>query len=292
MQYEIIPAGSGELLESPVWDDKTNTISWVDILSGTIFKYDPASGTCDAFHVGQQVGAIATKKSGGYIAALQNGFAEIDIEKRLVNMIADPEADIPGNRFNDGKCDPAGRFWAGTMSILGETNLGSLYVLNHNFSTQLKIKDVSCSNGMAWSKDHSTFYFIDSPTHQVAAYDYDIATGNICNRRIAISVHVEDGMPDGMTIDSEGMLWVALWGGAKVQRWNPHTGKLVSHINLPCSNITSCTFGGDSLGDMYITSARTGLSEEQLKTEPLAGSLFVLKNCGHFGLPAYIFNNS
>jgi sugar lactone lactonase YvrE len=292
MQYEIIPGGSGQLLESPVWDNTNNTISWVDIISGTIFKYNPGLGITNAFQVGQQIGAIAIKRSGGYIAALQNGFAEIDVEMHAVTMIADPEAGILGNRFNDGKCDPAGRFWAGTMSSSGEKSRGSLYVLNGDFSIETKIHDVSCSNGMAWSKDSSTFFYIDSPTQQVAAYNYDIVSGTISSKRIVIEIPVEDGMPDGMTIDSEGMLWIALWGGAKVQRWNPGTGKLVSAISLPCSNITSCSFGGPTLGDLYITSARTGLFEEQLKAQPLAGSLFVLKNCGHVGLPAYVYNNS
>lgn len=292
MQHEIIPVSPGELLESPVWDSKTNTISWVDIVNGTIFQYDPSTGKCDTLQTGQQVGAIAIRKSGGYIAALQNGFAEVNIESGALKFITDPESHLPGNRFNDGKCDPAGRFWAGTMSVAGEVNCASLYVLDSDLTVETKITGVSCSNGMAWSIDHSTFFFIDSPTRQVVAYDYDIVTGNISNERVAISIPIEDGMPDGMTIDSEGMLWIAIWGGGQVKRWNPITGKFISKFTLPCTNITSCTFGGENLTDLYVTTARMGLSGIQLKTQSLAGSLFVIQNCGHTGLPAFVFDDN
>ena len=292
MKWETVTNSISELGEGPVWDANSRRIIWIDISKGDIHQYDPHKKEQQTFHIDQKIGSVALKKSGGLIAALQHGFASIDIEQKKIKMIADPEADLPDNRFNDGKCDPAGRFWAGTMSDSGKEKAGSLYTMEKDLSIVRKISEVGCSNGLAWSSDHSTFYFIDTPTKQVAAYDYDIATGNINNRRIVVTIPDGDGLPDGMTIDSEGMLWIALWGGWKVQRWNPHTGKLLDHILLPVSQVTCCTFGGETFNDLYITSAKEGLADDERKKQPLAGSLFVVKNCGYTGLPAVSFHDS
>lgn len=291
IKWEIITDQISELGEGPVWDSVARRIIWIDIEKENIHQYYPTENKQQTFHVGQKIGAVALKRSGELIAALQHGFATIDFKQEKVEPIVDPEAHLVGNRFNDGKCDPAGRFWAGTMSISGKENKGSLYALEKDLSVSVKINDVGCSNGLAWSNDHSSFYFIDTPTRQVAAYDYNISNGNIDNKRIVICIAERNGFPDGMTIDSEGMLWIALWGGWKIERWNPHTGKLLDHVLLPVSQVTSCTFGGDKLNDLYITSARTGLSEIELKEQPLAGSLFVVKNCGYHGLPAVAFDD-
>ncbi len=144
---------------------------------------------------------------------------------------------------------------------------------------------------MAWSPDHQTFYYIDTPTLEVVAYDYAVETGRISNKRIAIGIPAEEGFPDGMTIDKEGMLWIAHWDGWQVTRWNPNSGKKLLSIPLPAAKITSCTFGGDDLQDLYITSACTGLTEKMHDEQPLAGSLFVLKNCGFQGIEAAVFDS-
>jgi sugar lactone lactonase YvrE len=236
------------------------------------------------------IGAIAICKKGHFIAALKNGFGFIDRISGATRMISNPEPHLPGNRFNDGKCDPSGRFWAGTMSHTDEPEKGSLYLLDKDLTITQKIEKVSISNGLAWSPDHDTFYYIDSPTKKVAAFNYDKTNGDIKNKSTVIQFSNDEGTPDGMTIDSEGMLWIAHWDGWQISCWNPETGEKIRTIPLPVSRVTSCCFGGKNLGDLYITSARTGLSDDQLKKEPLAGSLFVIKNTGFHGLPAFEFD--
>lgn len=287
--WKVVVPHTSSLGEGPVWDISKKLLYWVDILENEIHWFSPVQGTHHTHRLDQMVGAIAFNSTGGLIAALENGFALVDIEKDCQKMIASPEVHLPDNRFNDGKCDPAGRFWAGTMSISGEPGAGNLYVVEKDLSVSTKIENVSCSNGLAWSLDNKTFYFIDTPTRQVAAYDYDIKTGNITNRRIVINTPDKDGYPDGMTIDSEGMLWIAFFDGWKVARWNPYTGEMLLSVYLPVSKITSCTFGGETLADIYITSAKEGLSEMELKYQPLAGSLFVIENSGFKGQGSYEF---
>jgi sugar lactone lactonase YvrE len=289
---EVIVGHRSLLGEGPVWDAKRKTICWIDILKGEIHEYSPSEGWQKTISVNQMIGAVAICQNGHFIAALKKGFGFVDRNSGDVSMIASPEADLPGNRFNDGKCDPAGRFWAGTMSHTDEPEQGSLYVIDSALSVQKKIEKTSISNGMAWSSDHKTFFYIDTPTFTVAAFDFNKTTGQISNKRIVIRVLQNDGSPDGMTIDSEGMLWIAHWDGWQITRWNPDTGKKIYAVPLPVARVTCCTFGGNDLQDLYISSARNGLSEDQLKKQPLAGSLFVMKKTGYYGLPAFEFNHS
>ena len=275
--------------EGPVWDAKKQVVCWVDILNGAIHGYAPKNKVHTTILLNQLIGAFAFCNDGNFIAALQNGFAFIDKASGEINMIEDPEAHLPGNRFNDGKCDPAGRFWAGTMALTEEAGAGSVYTIEKNVGVTKKINNVSISNGMVWSADHTTLYYIDSPSFKVVAYDYDTTTGHISNERTIITISAADGVPDGMTIDTEGMLWIAHWDGWQVTRWNPATGEKLFHFTLPVGRVTSCTFGGQSLEDLYITSARVGLTDEALKSQPLAGALFVIPNCGFKGLPAFEF---
>jgi sugar lactone lactonase YvrE len=286
---EVVTDHSSLLGEGPVWDAANKQILWIDILKGEIHQYVPEKKMHKTFKVNQMIGAIALRSSGGIVAALQHGFALIDLEKETVKPIADPEAHLAENRFNDGKCDAAGRFWAGTMSVLDTPEAGSLYVLDSDLSVSVKIQGVGCSNGIAWSPDGSILYYIDTLTRQVAAFDYDVIHGNISNKRTVINIPEAEGYPDGMTIDTEGMLWIAMWDGWKVARYNPGTGKLIQNILLPVSKVTSCTFGGEKLQDLYITSAKTGLTKSDLSEQPLAGCLFVIKNCGFTGMEASRF---
>lgn len=289
-RWELVVDHSCLLGEGPIWDQRNKRILWLDILNGEIHQFSSIQQKHQVMKVGQPVGAVAFRTSGGLIAALQHGFAAIDLENEAIHMISDPESHLPSNRFNDGKCDPVGRFWAGTMDNAEEQEgAGNLYMLNTDLSVSLKIENVTCSNGLAWSPDHRTFYYIDTPTRQVVAYDYEAASGSIHSKRTIITIPVEEGYPDGMTIDAEGMLWVAHWDGWKVSRWNPSTGKLVDSIRLPVSRVTSCTFGGENLEDLYITTAKKGLGEIALKAQPLAGSLFVIKNMGIKGSPPSYF---
>jgi sugar lactone lactonase YvrE len=288
---QVLTHHSCLLAEGPVWDAARERLLWVDILLGEIHSYYTDTREHRIFKAGQTVGSFALRASAGLVASFQNGFAHVDLETESIQWLTDPEADKPDNRFNDGKCDPAGRFWAGTMSVSGKKSAGSLYALEASGEAVLKIPGVSVSNGLAWSPGHTRFYFIDSPTNQVASYDYDIETGNLSNQKIAVTIPPEMGKPDGMTIDTEGMLWVALWNGWSVTRWNPYTGELLEQIKLPVAQVTSCTFGGKELEDLYITTAKVGLSNEELEKQPLAGSVFVVNNMRVKGLPAVLFKD-
>jgi len=277
------------LAEGPLWDVKRKAICWIDILNGRFHEYSSLNQSHKAIELGQMIGSFAFCTDGNLIAALQNGFVFVDRETGKQIPIADPEKHLPNSRFNDGKCDPAGRFWAGTMSLSEDTGAGSLYVLDSDLKCSRKIKGVTISNGMAWSADRKTFYYSDTPTLAITAFDYDELSGEISNRRTIITIAEKEGYPDGMTIDNEGMLWIAHWNGWQVTRWNPNTGIKLLSIKLPVAKVTSCTFGGENFDDLYITSAKVDLTEQELKVQPLAGSLFVIKQSGFSGWPAFEF---
>jgi len=272
--------------EGPVWDWRTGRLLWVDIEGFEVHISVPHTREHGVINVGQYVGSLAVRESGGVILALKSGFAALEIETGEITPLAEAEPHLPGNRFNDGKCDPAGRFWAGTLALDEDhgAGKGSLYCLDINHHVELKIPGIWISNGLAWSGDERTMYFIDSPTQKVVAYDYQRATGEIAHPRTVITVPDEMGTPDGMTSDVEGMLWIAHWNGSQVCRWNPVTGELLAVIHVPVSRPTSCVFGGKDFDTLYITSARTRLSEETLATQPLAGSIFKCRP-GVRGLP-------
>ena len=276
--------------EGPVWDFRRKSIYWVDILNGQIHEYHPSDKIHKVISVQQMIGAMAICKNGRFIAALKNGFGFIDRDSGAVSMISNPEADLPGNRFNDGKCGPDGRFWAGTMSHTDEPEKGSFYLLDTDLSVTKKMERVSISNGIAWSPDHKVFYYIDTPTFTVAAFDFDQVNATIINKKTAIRIPENEGSPDGMTIDQEGMLWIAHWDGWQITRWNPLSGKKMLSIPFPVARVTSCCFGGVDFRDLYVTSAKTGLTAEQLHEQPLAGSLFVIRNIGYKGLPLFEFD--
>lgn len=289
MNWEVAGSFRCHLGEGPVWDVASQSVLWVDVAEGNIHQLCVDSGSHSKYFTGQQTGSIALEETGMLVAALQNGFFLINLRDRTQVPLADPERHLPGNRFNDGKCDPAGRFWAGTMSVQNEPGAGKLYCLDRDGSVSAKISGVGCSNGLAWSPDQQTFYFIDSPAQNVVAYDYDVATGKICNSRTILEIPPQNGIPDGMTIDTKGMLWIALWGGGKVIRVSPQTGTILDQIALPVSQVSSCTFGGAGLRDLYITSASIGLTDNELQQQPLAGSLFVCKNTPFQGYEPHYF---
>lgn len=270
--------------EGPIWDEAKGVLYWVDILSNMVYEYNPATGENRGYNVGQHVGTVVPRASGGLMLAVYDGFAAFEPSTGQLTLLADPEADLPQNRFNDGKCDPAGRFWAGTMAYTDQSTQGSLYRMDADLSVHKMLGDIGISNGIVWSLDNQIMYYIDSMANTVRAFDYDLATGNISNERVVIRT---DGMglPDGMAIDAEGMLWVAHFGGSCVRRWNPHTGKVIGTIEMPASQITACAFGGADYSTLYITSAATGLD---LAKEPQAGGLFMV-NPGVKGVPTFSF---
>jgi len=273
--------------EGPVWDRRAGNLYWVDIEGFAVHRYDPETRNHKIIDVGQYVGSVAIRKSGGLIAALKSGFASLDPDTGAIENIADAESHLPGNRFNDGKCDPAGRFWAGSLALDERDRAGkaNLFYLDVDCSVRLMKPGVTISNGLAWTHDEQTMYYIDSETEKVVAYDYDRVSGDISHPRTVIEVNaLEKGWPDGMAIDEEGMLWVAHWDGGHVCRWNPQTGAELAEIIVPASRPTSCVFGGKDFDTLYITTARTGLKPEKLAQEPLAGSIFKCRP-GVRGLP-------
>ncbi len=272
---QLVYDAKAALGEGAIWHAQKKVLYWVDIMAGLVHIYDPATGNDRTVNVGQPVGTVVPRKSGGVMVAVQHGFASLDLDTGKLNIIHDPEKHLPGSRFNDGKCDPAGRFWAGTMAMGADrTEVSGLYCMDTDHSVRPMLDKVTISNGIVWSRDNSTMYYIDTPTLVVAAFDYDLASGSISNRRVAISIPKEMGLPDGMAIDAEGMLWIAHFGGSRVTRWNPANRALLETVQVPVSNVTSCAFGGPKLDELYITTARIGLDEASLAKQPQAGGLF------------------
>lgn len=268
--------------EGPMWDAGRGCIRWLDITAGTIHQLQPAGGAHTALRIGQMVGAVAPRQGGGWVAALQAGLGTIDPQTGQTTLLAAPEAHLPGNRFNDGKCDPAGRFWACTLAMDGTRNAGALYVLEGGRVTR-KQAHLSVPNGLAWTADGRTMYHIDTPQGQVFAYDFEPDTGNLSNSRTVITFPNGAGLPDGMTIDTEGMLWIGHFGGWQIGRWDPRSGRQLAQVRLPAAHVTSCAFGGENLSDLYITTAQEGLTKTELDDQPLAGCLFVVRDCGFTG---------
>lgn len=279
LQPKIVLDHICKLGEGPVWDAASNSILWLDILKGEIHQFNTNTKQNSIFTAGEMIGCIAPREQGGFIAGLENGIGFIDIEKKEVKHIINPEEGL-NNRFNDGKADAAGRFWLGSMSKTEEENNGNFYMVDTDLSIHRKLENVSISNGLAWNADNTILYYINTPTNYIFAFDFDMETGSINNQRVVVDLTHEKGFADGMTIDEEGMLWVAFYDGWRVARYNPVTGDLLQQVDLPVANATCCTFGGENLTDLYITTASKEMSDEALQQQPHAGKLFVVKNTG------------
>jgi sugar lactone lactonase YvrE len=276
--------------ESPVWHPQEQSLYWIDIQGKHIHRFHPASGQNDTFDLPEIVTCIALRAAGGLILTLKKHFAFFDPATLALERLAEVESDIPNNRFNDGKCDPQGRFWAGTMdAVHWSAPAGHLFRLDANKTVTTMQTDVICSNGSAWSPDGRTMYYTESFRYTVFAYDFDAADGAIANRRPFVTVDSNGGgFPDGMTVDSDGFVWSNLVGLGQIRRYDPN-GKLERIVQLPVPRATDCTFGGADLQTLYITTARETMTPEQLAAAPLSGSLFAL----HYdvpGLPAHTFS--
>lgn len=286
MRPELLFDAKAHLAEGPVWDAHAQTLYWVDILDKRIY-----AGSELLVELDECVGCIAPCQNGGLVLTKRSSFWKLDqiqdepasVRTTLISALAEPSS----NRFNDGKCDPRGRFLAGTMAMNETDSTGSLYSLAGKAVTKL-LDDVTISNGMAWSPNHKTFYYIDTPTRAVRAFDYDLDAGTIANARAVVQIPEGFGWPDGMTSDTQGNLWIAMWGGAKITRWDPNTGELLEQIPIPAMNVSSCVFGGRDMNELYITSARKGLDEAILKRYPLTGGVFRLETSVE-GMPSFEF---
>lgn len=258
--------------EGPVWDPRRGRVIWVDIPNGHVLSTDPADGSTQFRELDRAVGVVLPRASGSYVAALQDGFYAL-ADAGEPELIAAVEADDPVTRFNDGEIDPQGRLWAGTMGWEAEPGRGALYRLDPGGSVTQVLDDITISNGLGWSPDGATMYYADTATARIDRFDFDPVSGDVANRREFVTIHHGGGRPDGLTVDSEGAVWVATWGGYGVHRYLPD-GTLDAVIPLPVSNVSSIELGGPDLRDAFITTAWELLSEEEHAAQPLAGSLF------------------
>ncbi len=279
---QVTPVGAHVSVwgEGPIWHQ--NRLLYVDIEAHKILAYDPATQVEKVWDVGQRVGTVVPRASGGLVWAGDTGFHFLDEGTGLSTAIGDPESDLPDNRFNDGKCDPAGRLWAGSIA-LNKLPEASLYCLHTDLRIEKKFSPVTNSNGIIWSRDASTMFYIDTPSKKVRAFDFDRATSAISHERVIWDTSADPSSPDGLTIDSEDRLWIAFCHGAKVVCFDPATQKVIEQIDFPCVETTACAFGGPDLRDLYVTTGlKPGLTEE------LAGRLFVCRP-GAQGMPSDAF---
>lgn len=280
--------------ESPVWEEKEGALLYVDITGQKVCRWNPQTNQVQTIAVDAPIGSVALRKSGGYVVAVGRRFGSISWEDHSVTTLANIDDDKPNNRFNDGKVDPQGRFFAGTMSqeirpAVVERNQGSLYTLFADHSVVKNFDQVDISNGLEWSLDHKTFFYIDSLSYNVDAFDYDVTTAQISNRRHMYKLEKDEGIPDGMCIDAEGKLWVACYSGGRVVRLDPETGKRIQTVKLPVDKTTSCCFGGKDYSEMYVTSATDGMDEAMRARQPQSGGIFKITGLGVKGIPPYSF---
>ena len=283
LRAELVWEDGAVLAEGPCWDLERGVLWWVDIVSHKVHALDPRMRMDRSWDVGGYVGAVVPRRAGGLVVALQDGLYALDPDTGERTPLARVEHG-PQVRFNDGKCDPAGRFWAGTMSTNEQPAMGALYALEADRTVRRVIAPVTVSNGLGWSPDRGTMYYIDSPTRQVLAYPYDIAQGALGEPRVAAAIPAGEGVPDGMTVDAEGMIWVAQWGGWKVSRFDPRTGERLATVAVPAARASSCAFGGAERDVLYITTACAGMSADERESQPLAGGVFCVRP-GVRGLP-------
>jgi len=267
-------ASQNILGEGPLWNVKEQAIYWVDILGKQIQRFFPDEKKYEVFDVPLQVGLMAFREQGGLVCGTEDGFYFWEVGSKKMEFIAHPEKGKEGARFNDGKVDRKGRLWAGTMTPQGATS--ALYRLDPDLTVSKLVDRVTISNGIGWSPDNTTMYFVDSIRYVINAFDYDHESGAISNRRPFVQLDADFGIPDGLTIDSEGHVWCAIYDGWKVMRYAP-TGEVSAQIDMPVSKPSSCMFGGKDLDELYITTIADGLSPEEKEEQPLAGDLFVVK---------------
>jgi len=272
---DLVLDAHAELGEGPIWDDERQRLLFVDIMRGIVHEFDPATGSDRTYEIGEPVSAIALTRRGVYLLATKTGFVTLDPKTATTARVAFVEAEVTDNRMNDGYVDARGRFWAGTMSMFGRRH-GSLYRLDPDGTITRMIGGVSTSNGIDWSPDGKQMYYVDTPTARIDVFDFDEANGTISNHRVLVDIPHKAGHPDGLIVDAEGFLWLALWAGGAIHRYAPD-GRLDQAIPMPATHPTKCAFGGPDLSDLYVTSASIELSADGKKAQPHAGGLFLLR---------------
>ena len=287
LEYNI----KARLGEGAFWNHKTQELYWVDIEDQMLYIYNPQTKTNRSLPTPSKIGTVVPKNTNETIVALQDGIYTMNLKSGDVVLLSDIESGLTENRFNDGKCDPSGRLWVGSMALNMQSYRANLYMVDTTGNAQLKIDSVTISNGIAWSSDQKTMYYIDTPTGMIRAFDFDNEIGAISNERVVVTVPDSMGFPDGMAIDSDDMLWVGMWNGNAVIRYNPQTGKVISKIEVPAHNVTACAFGGKNLDTLYITTASIDMTEKEKAAYPLAGSIFKA-DPGVKGVESVFFGNN
>ena len=278
MDIRAISEVVSDLGEGPIWTPETNSVTWTDITQNTFHTANIDTGKTESFGVPSMIGAIAHTKDGHYIAATQKGFARISVDGQYSPLHSFLQDDM---RMNDGKVDPAGRFWAGSMALSFEKDRGFLYVLETDNSYQKVLDNITLSNGMGWSPDAQYFYYIDSIPGVLKRFEYDLDNGKISNPKNLITFAAASGVPDGMSVSSDGKIVVALWDGGRIEIYEP-TGAKVSEIKLGVSRPTCCTFAGPNQDILIVSTASQGIDRAD---EPLAGKILAVTGTGLSGLP-------
>ena len=280
-------AVAGVLTEGPRWHAERGELLWVDILGRTLHRgrpgLDGALESVDTITLDRHVGAVAPAAGGGYVLAAGTGFLYVD-DAGAVHELAQPAAGRSDVRMNDGACDAQGRFWAGTMAYDESPGAGTLYRLELDGSCTTVLSGLTISNGIGWSPDGATMFLADSGTSRVDAFDFDASSGDISRRRTIVAIQEPGVAPDGLTVDEDGGIWVALWGGGAVRHYRPD-GALLTVVPLPVDRPTSCVFGGPDRSTLVVTTARHGLDDEALSRQPHAGRVFRIEGLGVRGAP-------
>lgn len=276
-----------QLGEGACWHPGWKKFLYVDINGKCLGAVDPVSKEVSELTLAKKISAVFTSSDNKLIVALEDAIAVMEMSSGEITEIIAVEKEIPLNRCNDGACDAAGRLWIGTMNINAEANVGSLYCFDGNELRKM-IAGTTVSNGICWSPDNKVMYYIDSFDYNIKAYDYDVNTGDITNERVVVTIHDKGFTPDGMCADEEGNLWVAIWGGGCVNCYHPGSGNLIAQVLVDAPLVTNCAFGGKDNQQLFITTAREGLSADELQKYPLSGSLFIA-DTDIKGLPVYPF---
>jgi len=275
-EWELAVDAHDIIGEGPAWDSTGHTLLWVDIAGRLVQRFDPGSGRVWRRAFDQMVGAVLPRSSGGLAVCLQDGVWVTGSDDGEATLLAAIEPDDEATRLNDAKTDRAGRLWGGSMAIDARPNAGSLYRISADGAVDRVASPTTISNGIDWSQDGSLMYYIDTSTHRIDVFDFDLDSGVAADRRPFIELDRSLGLPDGMCVDSEGGIWVAFYDGWTVRRFTS-SGALDRSISLPVARVTSCAFGGANLADLYVTSASEGLDRDALAAQPLAGGLFVIR---------------
>lgn len=286
-EWQVVAEAAALLGEGPNWHPLEATLWWVDIEERRLFRLEPVSGEARDWRLPERIGCFAFRRDGSLVVALESGFWFFEPATGALRHIADPEPDRPGNRFNDGRCDPTGRFLAGTMDMAEQAFTGALWRLDPDLSVRRIVDGLGISNGIDWSPDGRRMYHTDSLARTIWLHDYDPATGGVENRRVFARFEEGDGFPDGLCVDAEGGIWSAIWDGWRIVRLDPE-GRVERTLALPVPRPTACCFGDRGLETLYVTTARIGLDGEALAGAPLSGAVLALQP-GVRGLPARLF---